>query len=106
MARMTKAAKLAEQAKRMARLTEAQAIVAKGTCPTCGTKLYRNLSLSGWYQCGHVGAVGFQKEPGPACDFQIFYDPTPEQHAAILAAKGADFDATLRRINTFAKEAK
>jgi len=84
---MTKAAKANEKAKRMARLVEAQAIVATGVCPTCGTKLYRNLSLGGWWQCGHVGAVGFQKESGPHCDFQIFYDVTPEEHAAVLAAK-------------------
>lgn len=78
-------------------MTEAQAIVAKGVCPTCGTKLYRNLSLAGWWQCGHVGAVGFQKEAGLHCDFQIFYDPTPEEHAAILAAKcceGVDFHSS------------
>lgn len=84
MARMTKAAKAAEKAKRMARMTAAQQIVAAGVCPTCGTKLYRNLSLSGWWQCGHVGAVGFQREPGPQCNFDIFYDPTPEEHAAII----------------------
>jgi ribosomal protein L37AE/L43A len=78
-----------DKAKRMQQLTAAQAVVATGTCPTCGTKLYRNLSLSGWWQCGHYGAVGFQKEAGPNCDFQIFYDPTPEQHAQILAQKKA-----------------
>jgi uncharacterized Zn finger protein (UPF0148 family) len=100
---MTKQQKAEYKAKRMAQLTEAQAIVAKGTCPTCGTKLYRNMSLTGWFQCGHVGAVGFQREPGPSCDFQIFYDPTPEQHAEILAKRGADYDATLRRINHFNK---
>lgn len=89
MARMTKEQKAAEKAKRFARMQAAQAIVAKGVCPKCGTKLYRNLSLTGWYQCGHVGANGFQKEPGPHCDFDIFYDPTSEEHAAILAAKEA-----------------
>jgi len=79
------AAKAGDKAKRMARLTEAHAVVATGVCPTCGTKLFLNLALSGWWQCGHVGAVGFQKLAGPHCDFQIFYDPTPEQHAAIIA---------------------
>jgi len=77
--------KKAEYAKRqMECLRAAQKIVSKGVCPDCGTKLYRNLALSGWYQCGHFGAVGFQKEPGPVCHFQTFYDPTPEQHAQIL----------------------
>lgn len=84
MARITRAQKAEAKAKRMARMIEAQAIVAKGVCPKCGTKLYRNLSLSGWWQCGRVGAVGFQKVPGAHCDFDIFYDPTPEEHAAIL----------------------
>jgi hypothetical protein len=78
------AARASEKAQRIARLTEAHAVVATGVCPTCGTKLFLNLALSGWWQCGHVGAVGFQKLSGPHCDFQIFYDPTPEQHAAIL----------------------
>lgn len=87
MARITKAEKEAAKKARMVRMTAAQAIVAKGVCPKCGTKLYRNLSLSGWFQCGHVGAVGFQREAGPQCSFDIFYDPTPEEHAAILAAK-------------------
>jgi hypothetical protein len=88
MARITKEQKAAEKAKRFARMQQAHAIVAKGTCPKCGTKLYRNLSLSGWYQCGHVGAEGFQKEPSAQhCDFDIFYDPTPEEHSAILEAK-------------------
>lgn len=76
-------------AKRMNQLREAQAIVSTGVCPTCGTKLYRNMSLTGWYQCGHVGAVGFQREAGPHCNFQLFYDPTPEQHAQILSEKAA-----------------
>ena len=70
----------------MAGLIEAHAIVLTGVCPSCGTKLYRNNSLAGWWQCGHLGAVGFQREPGAHCDFQIFYDVTPEEHAAVLAA--------------------
>ena len=85
---MTKAQKAEYNAKRMETLRAAHAVVVKGVCPTCGTKLYRNSSLTGWFQCGHVGAVGFQREAGPHCDFQIFYDPTPDQHAQILAEKG------------------
>ena len=84
---MTKTQKAEAKAKRMVMLAEAQAIVAKGACPSCGTKLYRNLSMSGWWQCGHYGAVGFQKVAGPNCNFQIFYDPTPEEHAFILQIK-------------------
>ena len=73
---------------RIERLTKAHAIVSKGTCPDCGTKLYSNSALTGWFQCGHVGAAGFQKEQGPHCDFQIFYDPTPEEHNTVLAMVG------------------
>lgn len=36
--------------------------------------------------CAHRGAVGFQKEPGDHCDFQTFYDVTPDEHAQVLAA--------------------
>ena len=81
---MTKAQKNEYKAKRLARLAEAQKIVAGHTCPQCGTKLYRNLSMTGWWQCGRYGSPGFQKEAGPHCDFQLFYDPTPEEHRAIL----------------------
>jgi len=81
---MTKQERETERAKRMARHVEAQRITAHGMCPDCGTKLYRNLALSGWWQCGRRGAPGFQKEAGPACDFQLFYDPTPAEHAAII----------------------
>lgn len=83
--RITKAEKEAEKAKRMQSLRAAHAIVVTGKCPTCGTKLYRNMSMAGWYQCGHLGAEGFQRETGPHCDFQIFYDPTPEQHVQIIS---------------------
>lgn len=85
MPRLTKAQKQAEREKRMTRLAETHAILKTGACPTCGTKLYRNASMTGWWQCGHYGAEGFQREPGTHCDFQFFYEPTPEEHAAILA---------------------
>lgn len=90
-----------EKEKRMQQLRRAQAIVRKGTCPDCGNKLARNLSLAGWYQCGSFGAPGFKKHPVPECGtcnevhvegksynhnfvlrnchFQIFYDPSPAE---------------------------
>lgn len=76
-----------ERAKRLARAAANHTILSTGVCPKCGTKLYRNLSLTGWWQCGHVGAVGFQKEAGPHCDFDLFYDVTPQEHAEILEGK-------------------
>ena len=85
MPRQTKAQKAAEREVHMSRLRRAYNFVKTGTCPLCGTKLYRNSSMAGWWQCGHFGAEGFQKEPGTHCDFQIFYTPTADEHAAILA---------------------
>jgi hypothetical protein len=63
-----------DKARREARLQEAWKIVATGRCPQCGTTLYRNLSLTGWWQCGHYGSPGFQREPGPHCSFETFTD--------------------------------
>jgi hypothetical protein len=61
-------------AAKMARIhAEAQAVVATGRCPLCGSGLRRNLSLTGWVQCEQVGAVGFRKDAArPACGFQVF----------------------------------
>ena len=87
---MTKTEKAEYQAKRMARLIEAQRIVARGKCPQCGTGLIRNTSLAGWFQCGGYAAQSHRQpgfESALKCDFQIFYDPTPEEHAAVLAAR-------------------
>ena len=36
---------------------EAQEIVATGKCPKCGTKLVRNSSILGWYQCGGIWKI-------------------------------------------------
>jgi len=73
MARLTKAAKMAEKAKREARLAEAVAVVRSGKCPQCGCGLRRNLALAGWYQCEQYGAEGFRKDSSrPACSFQTF----------------------------------
>jgi hypothetical protein len=60
----------------------------RGTCPRCGCKLRRNLSLSGWFQCNALGAPGFQSGDGvgkPSCDFQFFFDPSTDEQAALQA---------------------
>lgn len=66
--------KVCSKAKSEARYDEASAHVARGTCPHCGTKLVRNLSLTGWWQCGAYGAVGFKgdKTATHDCSFQCF----------------------------------
>ena len=54
---------------------EAQAIVATGVCPDCGTKLIRNNSLPGWWQCGAYACEKMRREEFkglPKCDFQTF----------------------------------
>lgn len=61
---------------RMATLiAEARKVVATGTCPQCGSRLRRNLSLAGWWQCGRLGA-DTHREPEfrgqPTCNFQTF----------------------------------
>ena len=73
MARMTKAQKTAEKAKNDARIAEAVAIVKTGKCPQCGCGLRRNASLTGWWQCQQLGAVGFRQDASkPSCSFQTF----------------------------------
>ena len=52
---------------------EARAIVVTGKCPDCGAPLRQNLSITGWWQCEQLGAVGFRKDANkPACSFQCF----------------------------------
>ena len=74
---MTRKQKQAEQAaakaREDARYEEARRIVVTGKCPDCGAKLHRNLSLTGWWQCSQLGAVGFRADPTkPSCPFQTF----------------------------------
>jgi hypothetical protein len=82
--RMTLAEKRVRRAERKASLErveqakkEARAHVERGTCPLCGEKLYRNISLAGWWMCGSRGADGFRYDgktaaEKPHCDFQCF----------------------------------
>lgn len=64
----------AEQMARMNAAREAvRAIVATGKCPDCGRALRRNLSISGWWQCSQLGAVGFRVDASaPSCNWQGF----------------------------------
>lgn len=53
--------------------TETRAIVATGVCPCCGSKLKRNLSITGWWQCEQFGSVGFRaRDNDPQCGWQGF----------------------------------
>lgn len=80
MARMTtmeRATRKAERAAQAKRIAEAQAetrrLVKTGQCPCCGSKLRRNLSLAGWYQCEQFGAVTHRARPTDApCSWQGF----------------------------------
>lgn len=80
MPRMT-AAERAEKkrinAERDARIAAAQEatrkIVATGCCPACGSKLRRNLAITGWWQCEQYGAPSFRaRAADPACSWQGF----------------------------------
>lgn len=52
---------------------ESIAIVETGICPQCGEKLRRNNSMTGWWQCRQLGAVGFRKHAErDSCSFQCF----------------------------------
>lgn len=53
---------------------EAKAIVEKGICPRCGSKLVRNLALFGWHQCVQYGRwKETHGDPNkPNCGFQCF----------------------------------
>ena len=52
---------------------EARKVVAANCCPDCGSKIRRNLSLTGWYQCEQLGAPGFRaRDTDPSCAWQGF----------------------------------
>ncbi len=65
-----RAQKMADRKRSDARIAEAQTaarlVVATGKCPRCGSKLRRNLSVTGWWQCEQVGAVGFRARAADA----------------------------------------
>ncbi|GAC1475606.1 MAG: hypothetical protein PVSMB8_00350 [Vulcanimicrobiaceae bacterium] len=71
-ARQCKACHVAKMMKLQA---DAAEHVARGTCPHCGTKLVRNLALTGWWQCGAYASADFRKPEFkglPSCAFQTF----------------------------------
>ena len=77
MTREERAARKAERVASAARIAQAQqetrAVVATGVCPRCGSKLRRNLSLTGWWQCAQFGAEQFRADKTrPACNWQGF----------------------------------
>ena len=60
-----------------ARIEAAQAqtreVVSAGVCPQCGSKLVRNLALTGWWQCEQYGAETHRaRAADPACSWQGF----------------------------------
>ena len=66
----------AADAARMAQLKEdSRRTVAGGVCPSCGTRLVRNNSMAGWWQCGAYGMRSFrlpEHKDKPFCSFQCF----------------------------------
>lgn len=70
---MTKQARKA-QAERISKAQEeTRAVVSAGVCPLCGGKPKRNPSMTGWWQCEQLGAVGFRKDASkPSCSWQGF----------------------------------
>lgn len=75
--KMTRKEKAAARKASQERIARAQAdtrmIVETQECPLCGSRLRRNLSLTGWWQCEQFGAVGFRARSNePACDWQGF----------------------------------
>jgi hypothetical protein len=55
------------------RIAEAVAVVSTGVCPDCGSKLKRNLALTGWWCCEQRGAETHRARPNdPPCEFQTF----------------------------------
>lgn len=74
-----RAQKRAQRAASAARIAaakaQASAVVAGGTCPQCGTRLRRNLAITGWWQCGAFGEPDWRAQDLrdlPKCDFQCF----------------------------------
>jgi hypothetical protein len=73
MTKLERAIKQAEKIRREKDQAEIINIVNIGVCPICGSKLRRNLSLTGWYQCEQFGSKGFRKDSlKPQCAWQGF----------------------------------
>lgn len=52
---------------------ETRAVVATGVCPTCGSRLRRNSSIAGWWQCEQLGAETHRARPNDKpCSWQGF----------------------------------
>lgn len=48
-------------------------IVAAGCCPQCSSKIKRNSSIAGWWQCEQYGSESFRARPSePHCSWQCF----------------------------------
>lgn len=70
---MSKIERRAREARIEKAKAEVRAVVATGRCPICGAAVKRNLSLTGWWQCEQLGAVGFRADPNkPSCNWQGF----------------------------------
>jgi uncharacterized protein (DUF983 family) len=70
---MTSTEKKALRAKLDAQYKEAIKVVATGICPTCGTGIKQNLSITGWWQCKQLGAETHRMDPTrPSCNWQTF----------------------------------
>ena len=60
-------------ARREANSAEIRKVVKSGVCPKCGSRLKRNLSMAGWWQCAQLGSPAFRERPNdPPCDWQGF----------------------------------
>ena len=66
-----------EETERQIRFNHAREIVNSGKCPDCGSPLYRNNAMTGWWQCEgypcqQMRHSGFENLP--KCEFQIFIE--------------------------------
>lgn len=62
-------------------------ILRSKVCPNCGCGIRRNSSLTGWWQCNASGADQFRVGDGigkPHCNFDMFYDPTPQDREELV----------------------
>ena len=72
------------------------AIIRSKVCPLCGCGIHRNLSLSGWWQCNASGTEQYRVGDGigkPHCNFDCFYDPTPQDIEELVRRGAIEVDA-------------